>query len=253
MPQPQLTTWEELNQAMKEKAEKYLQELHYEKKHPISTLFEEEKTKMKVLPQEPFDVHRLSTTKLDKYGKVDWDGVRFSVPKGTSHELVVLKTYWDQVIVLNEQYEQISTFPRPYTFKEREIEWIAELELTQHKPKAVPYSWIYSQLPSAIQNYVDVVDLHQRKKRVGWLIKWLKAGYTVDNVNTAIQHTSVYQQDQEGILYHKLYSLTCPQVDTEALPESYTPSEVKDYDPDLHAYDQLSKGGVLDEYSLSHS
>lgn len=47
-----------------------------------------------------------------------------------------------------------------------------------------------------------------------------------------------------NVFYHKLYSLSCPLVDTESLPESYTPEEVKDYDPDLLACDQLSKGGV---------
>ncbi len=43
VPFPTLTTWEDINEQMKEKAEKYLQEMHYEKKQTIHALFEEEK------------------------------------------------------------------------------------------------------------------------------------------------------------------------------------------------------------------
>ncbi len=253
VPLPRLTTWEAINHLMKEKAEQYLLQPHYEKKQAIGMLFEEEKQKMLILPGEPFDVYRLSTAVLDKYGKVDFDGKRFTIPKGSYNETVLLKTYWDEVQVLNEQYELIGSFPRPYTFKDRAIDWIAELECIQHKPKAVPYSWIYSQLPSSLQAYLAVADLVRRKKRIGWFIKWLNAGHTVKTINQAIEHTSSYQHDQEGILYHTLYRLDSPHVDTDALPESYTPEAVRHYDPDLNAYDQLAKRGVVHELSLSHS
>lgn len=45
----------------------YLQEIHYEKKQPIHTLFEEEKAKLLYLPNEPFEVYRLDSAVLDKY------------------------------------------------------------------------------------------------------------------------------------------------------------------------------------------
>ncbi|MCF8011052.1 MAG: IS21 family transposase [Clostridiales bacterium] len=244
VPLPQLTSWESINKQMKEKAEKYLQQKHYEKQQPIGILFEEEKKKMKLLPREPFDVYRLSNAILDKYGKVKWDGQHFSIPRGSRHENVLLKVYWDQVQVLNEQHEQIGSFPRPYTFKEREIDWMAELELIRIKPKAVPYSWVYSQLSKALQTYINISDLSKRKKRISWLIKWFETGYSMENINQAIENTSIYQQDQEGIICHALYQLANPQVSTNTLPENYTPEEVKNYDPDLSAYDQLSKRGV---------
>src|SRR5690606_12064152 len=50
VPLPRLTTWEAINHLMKEKAEQYLLQPHYEKKQAIGTLFEEEKQKMLVLP-----------------------------------------------------------------------------------------------------------------------------------------------------------------------------------------------------------
>lgn len=245
VPLPKLTSWEDINKQMKRKAEQYLQQTHYEKKQPIRILFEEEKKMMKTLPKEPFEVFRLFNATLDKYGKVDWDGQKFMVPRGRNHEHVLLKTYWDEVIVMNEQFETIGSFPRPYTFREREIDWVAELKLIHRKPKAVPYSWIYSQLPQTVRAYVSESDLSRRKKRLSWLIKWLEAGYCIDHIDQALTKTSVFQLDQESVIFHHLYRLTNPPLDLDALPESYTPEEVRHYDPDLQAYDELTKREVV--------
>lgn len=245
VPLPTLTSWEDMNKQMKARAETYLQQIHYEKKQPIMALFEEEKRKMRTLPQTPFEIFRVHNETLDKYGKVDWDGRRFHVPKGKRHEPVLLKTYWDKVVVLNAQYEVLDAFPRPYTFKEREIDWVAELQLTYHKPKAVPYSWVYSQLPKAIQAYVNVSDLSKRKKRIGWLMKWLETGYTIDDIDQALSQISVYQLDQESVIFHTLYRLASPPAIQDELTESYTPEEVRHYEPDLHAYDKLAQREVL--------
>jgi len=69
--------------------------------------------------------------------------------------------------------------------------------------------------------------------RIGWVIKWIDGGYTIEQIAQAIERTSVYQQDQEGIIYHTLYQITHPVFAIEALEEYYTPTIVKDYDPDL--------------------
>lgn len=245
VPLPTLTSWENMNKQMKERAEAYLQKIHYEKKLPVHTLFEEEKRKMKTLPQTPFEIFRLFNETLDKYGKVNWDGQRIRIPKGKQHEPVLLKTYWDKVVVLNAQYEVLDTFPRPYSFKERGIDWVAELQLTHHKPKAVPYSWIYSQLPKVIQAYINVSELSKRKKRIGWLMKWLVAGYTIGDIDQALSQISVYQLDQESIIFHTLYRLASPPSIQDVLTESYTPEEVRHYEPDLHAYDKLAQREVV--------
>ena len=244
VPLPTLTTWEDINEQMKEKAEKYLQEIHYEKKQPIHALFEEEKAKLLYLPNEPFEVYRLDASVLDKYGRVEFEGQRYPIVKGRLNESVLLKIHWDEVEVLNQNYEKIGVFSRPYSFKEQAIDWKAELELIHKKPKAVTYAWIYSQLPPLIQGYVGLLDLNKRKSRIGLLIKWINGGYTVDQISQAIDRTSVYQQDQEGVLYHALYQISHPVSSMEALEEYYTPTELKDYDPDLEVYDQLSKEGV---------
>lgn len=245
VPLPTLTTWEDINEQMKTKAEKYLQEIHYEKKQPIHALFAEEKAKLLYLPKEPFEAYRLDSSMLDKYGRVEFEGQRYSIAKGRQNESVLLKIHWDEVEVLGQNYEKLGAFSRPYSFKEQAIDWKMELELIHKKPRAVTYAWIYSQLPSSLQSYVNMPDLNKRKSRIGWLIKWINGGYTVDQISQAIDRTSVYQQDQEGVLYHALYQISHPVLSMEALEECYTPTELKDYDPDLGVYDRLAKEGAF--------
>ncbi|MFD2117637.1 IS21 family transposase [Paenibacillus yanchengensis] len=246
VPMPTLTLWEDLNKQMKAKAEQYMQEIHYEKKQPIHILFEEEKAKLLSLPSEPFEVYRLEAAVLDKYGRVPFEGQKYPMAKGSLNEAVLLKIYWDEVEVLNQDYERLGTFSRPYSLKEQAIDWAAELTVIHKKPKAVTYAWIYSQLPLSLQNYVSIAEPNKRKLRIGWLVKWLRSGYSMDHISEAVDRTSVYQQDQEGVLYHALYQVSHPVASMEVLTEHYTPVDVKDYDPDLEAYDQLSKGvGVI--------
>jgi hypothetical protein len=244
VPLPTLTSWKEINEEMKEKAERYLQETHYEKKQPIRDLFEEEKAKMLYLPNEPFEVYRLNASVLDKYGRVEFEGRKYPIAKGRLNESVLLKIHWDEIEVLDQNYEKLGAFSRPYSFKEQEIDWKTELEQIQKKPKAVTYSWIYSQLPSSVQSYVNISDLNKRKSRIGWVIKWLNGGYTVDLISQVIEKTSIYQLDQEGVLYHALYRISHPDSSVETLEEHYTPKELKNYNPDLAVYDRLSKEGV---------
>lgn len=245
VPLPTLTTWDEVNEQMKERAEKYLQEMHYEKRKSIHDLFEEEKAKLLYLPSKPFDVYRIESSVLDKYGRVAFEGEKYPVARGRSNESVLLKIHWDYVEVVDQDYNILGEFMRPYSFKEHAIDWKAELELIYRKPKATTYAWIYSQLPPSVQTYVNISDLNKRKSRIGWLIKWIDGGYTVDQISQAIERTSVYQHDQEGVLYHSLYQITHPVAAMEALDEDYTPTIFKDYDPDLDVYDKLSKEGVI--------
>ncbi|MBP2898912.1 IS21 family transposase [Escherichia coli] len=244
VPMPTLTTWEDLNGQMKNKAEQYLQDSHYEKKQPIHALFAEEKAKLLRLPNEPFEVYRLEAAVLDKYGRAAFEGQKYALAKGSLHEAVLLKIYWDEVEVLGQDYKRLGSFSRPYSFKEQAIDWISELTVIHKKPKAVTYAWIYSQLPSSLQSYVSIAEMNKRKSRIGWLIKWLSSDHSIDQIAQAVHRTSVYQHDQEGIMYHALYQVSHPMASMEILEEHYTPMDVKDYDPDLEVYDQLSKREV---------
>jgi len=245
VPTPELLSFEKINEEMHRKAQEYLKEIHYEKKRPVEDLWLEEKPKMLPLPRENFEVFKLEAATLDNYGKVLFEKEHFHLPKGKRKERVLLKIYWDEVKVLNQNYELIGSFPRPYVMKEREIKWAEGLEVIYHKPKAATYAWIYSVLPAEIKSYLAVEDLTQRKKRIGYLLKWISEGYDIMQINLALEETSVHLHNQEGVMYHALYQLKHPELTLESLTEDYTPAAVRGYEPDLDVYNQLSNGGDL--------
>lgn len=245
VPEPILITWEDLNRQMKAKAEEYLLEMHYTKKQPIHALFAEEKQKLLYLPNESFDVYRLETAILDKYGRVEFEGQHHILIKGKIREAVLLKIHWDEVVVLNQEYEPLGAFSRHYSLKTQEIDWKAQLAIVHKKPKAMTYAWIYAQLPQSIQEYVHIEDLSRRKKRIRWLMKWLDGGYSIDHLAQALKNTSIYQLDQEGVIYHRLYQMTHPTLEIESLAENYTPEALRGYDPDLDVYNTLAKPEVV--------
>ncbi|WP_167751509.1 IS21 family transposase [Lentibacillus salicampi] len=244
VPIPVMTSWKQINQQMKHKAEKAMEQEHYKHKQPIRSLWEEERTKLLELPRDPFEVVQLETAKLDKYGKVHIDQERLSVPGGGAQQLVSLKVYWDRVEVMNEAHEAIAVLPRPFSLKQQDIDWIQELEQVKNKPRAIPYTMVYSALPETLRRYLDV-DLPHRRKRMKNLLQWLNDGYRTEQVAEAVSHISSDFWDEAGVIYQELYRTIYPKTAgyLEDLEESYTPSSVRDYEPELGAYDNLIEMG----------
>jgi len=242
VPIPVMTSWEQLNQHMYQKAEKAMEQEHYKHKRSIRSLWEEEREKLLQLPTEPFEVVQLGTANLDKYGSVHIDQERLSVPGGSAKQLVSLKMYWDHVEVLNEAYKTIAVLPRPFSLKQQELNWIQELEQLKNKPRAVPYTIVYSALSETLRRYLDISDLPDRSRRMKNLIKWLRDGYDIDQITKALSHIATYLWDEDGMVYQELYRTIHPE-QLEYLEETYTPSDVRDYEPALEAYDALTSKG----------
>lgn len=241
VPIPVMTSWDQINQEMKQKAEEAMDQKHYKHNQSVRSLWEEEQTKLLELPRDSFEVVCFETTKLDKYGKVHLDRERLQVPGGSAQQLVSLKIYWDRLEVLNKTYETLATIPRPFSLKQQEIDWMQELKQVLHKPKAVPYTVVYSALSETLKRYLSVTDLSHRKRRMGCLIQWLSDGYHVDQITIALDHVSPGLWGEEGLVYQELYRTIRPEA-SDYLEETYTPSHVRGYEPALDAYNALMGG-----------
>ncbi|TFJ90234.1 IS21 family transposase, partial [Lentibacillus salicampi] len=241
VPVPVMTSWEQMNQLMKQKAEKAMEYEHYKHKQSVRSLWEEEQPKLLQLPRDPFEVVHLETARLDKYGNLHRDKERLSVPEGGAGQLVSLKVYWDQMEVLDEANEHLVTLPRSSSLNLQEFDWIQELRQVKHKPRAIPYTLAYTALPETLREYLDVADLPHRKQRIGSLLQWLHDGYPIDQISGAVAHISSDHWDEAGVIYQELYRTMHPEIATqlESLEESYTPSSVRDYEPELEVYDNL--------------
>lgn len=247
VPIPEMTSWEQLNEVMKGKAEAYMKENHYDKKQPIQALWQEEGQNLLFLPHEPFEVVTLKGATLDKYGRFRWDRHFYTVPQGYAHDDVIIKIYWDRLVALRSDYQPMGEFPRPYTFKERGIEWQNELKGAAKKPKALEYTWVYGLLPKTIQVFLNQTEMAMRRSRIYQVIQWLKDGYSMDQISRAVEETSVELWDQDGNIYQSLYRQAHPAFSFDTVSEGYTPEVLKGYDPDLEAYDQLvTNRGVIE-------
>ncbi|GGJ81447.1 transposase [Anoxybacillus voinovskiensis] len=243
VPHPVMTSWEQINEVMKQKAEKEMGVLHYEKKRSVQELWEEEKQKLLFLPNEPFEAMYVKSTSLDKYGRLRLDDASFSVAGGVAKQSVWMKVFWDRIEVFDTEYRMMEILPRPYTFQEKEMDWRRELELLRNKPKAIPYTMVFHALPESVQHYLIQADLPKRKGRVSRITGWLKEGYTMEQIAQAISETSAHLLDEEGVLYQALYRQEHPVWSAESLPEPYTPDAFKGYDPDLESYNLLMDRG----------
>ena len=88
------------------------------------------------------------------------------------------------------------------------------------------------------------VDMSKRKERISRITRWLKEGYTIEQIAQAIAETSVHLLDEEGVLYQALYRQEHPISTLESLPETHTPESFKGYDPDLESYNALIERGA---------
>lgn len=245
VPLPVMTSWDQINQHMRQKAEEALENRHYQHNQPIKTLWETERNKLLHLPQEPFEVVQFEAAVLDKYGRARFDQTFLAVPGGTGQQRVALKVYWDRLEVMDEAYQTLGIIPRSYSLKQQKIDWVQELKQVKDKPRALPYTMVYSALPEPLQRYLEGTDLPQRKKRMNQLIKWLHDDCSIDRLAQAIRNTSSHLWNEEGVIYQELYRLMQPDT-FESLPEPYTPDEIRRYDPCLEAYDALMEEGWQD-------
>lgn len=241
VPIPVMTSWEQMNQLMHQKAEEAMDYEHYKHKQSVRSLWEEEQTKLLQLPRDPFEVVHLETARLDKYGNLHRDNERLSVPDGGANQPVSLKVYWDRLEVMDGANETLAVLLQPSSLKQQPFDWIRELEQVKHKPRAIPYTLVYSALPETLQQYLDVADLPHRKQRMGSLLQWLHDGYTINQTAEAVAHINSDLWNEAGVIYQALYRTVHAETAArfESLEETYTPSSVRDYEPELEAYDNL--------------
>ncbi len=252
VPIPQLKDLESFNTQLLKTAEEDLHRTHYEKDQEIADLWAQEREKLLVLPEAPFEVFRLLTATVDKYSRIRFEGQTHDVPRATPSQRVILKVYWDKIQVQDQDYETLATLTRHYSNKETPIDWVAHMELFQRKPRALEYSSFAAYLPPAVKKFLLEQEGAQRKQRIGLVCELLKGGYLLEQIGMAVAAAvkDGIAHDAGGVR-HLLYRQT-HQHRPEQMPESYTPACIVGYAPDMSVYDRLTrKGGGPDDLKLA--
>ena len=236
VPIPQFTDFETFTNELDQRAALDAQRPHYYKEGTIEELFSEERSKFLQLPDEPYEVFKVSSMVLNKYSEVVIDHKAYKVFNGVPNQSVLLKIYWNEVKVLTEDHQLLETLPRPYTFKPQEIKWLEVFRNYANKPKTYQYSQFRKMLPECINNYLTENESLQ-KERLKSIYHWL-SHYEMKDLCEVIsgrkgQETPFILSQRLAVLHSKT-----PVLITD---DPYTPKSLQNQTQDLSVYDALMK------------
>lgn len=244
VPMPVVENLQELQTLLEQKANEDLDRPHYNKQVFIRELWEQERPKLLKLPTVPYDVVRLDFVKVNKYGEVKLDGQSVPVTQVKPGDTLLLKIRWNEAEVIDAAHNKITTVPRPYMNQAIPLDWKHYLHVFRCKPRSLPYSAIFKQLPKSVQSWIlQAQQGDLRRSRVSWVLRMLDM-YQMDEIARVLQ-SPVEDTTQ---LEHSLYRMRHPEMPYEPLKESHTPPGLVGMEPDMSKYDQLHRKVVrLDE------
>ncbi|MED1873446.1 hypothetical protein HN020_14745 [Brevibacillus borstelensis] len=182
VPIPIYESHEQLVTYFAEQARRDHERQHYAQNRCIADLWEDDRRKLLTLPEHEFEAFRLGTAVVNKYGEIRVD--ERTVPllgAATPGSEVLIQTFWDRLVILNGQHEQIREVPRPYTGRTVDIPWSQVCAGWLRKPRSVTHSQFLCMLPEILQAYVTVKDLTERKDRLQAMSHWCDI-YTIEQI-----------------------------------------------------------------------
>ncbi len=243
VPIPILESQEKLAEELDSLAQKDMDRPHYAKGTAIEDLWTEEKDKLNKLPDNDFQVFRLDSAQVNKYGEVTIDKMSIKVFNSRPGNEVLLRLWWDRLEVLDQHYKVLTSIPRPYTGKVYDIPWVDVFKGFQRKPRSVRHSQFTRMLPAVLQEYILIEDVDDRKERISAFVNWCSV-YSLNDISEAIGRL----KDSANVsMVTSLLPLISenPRTVKSGFNEEYTPSAVKGTVPDLARYSSLTKGGEI--------
>ncbi|MEW5816050.1 MAG: hypothetical protein AB1798_11740, partial [Spirochaetota bacterium] len=105
------------------------------------------------------------------------------------------------------------------------------------------YSSYLKYLPSALKEFFLNREGSLRRQRIELVSELLRLGYTIDQVNAAVEAaTGDGIEHDAGSVRHLLYRQTHGNA-PEEIPDQYTPACIVGYTPDISVYDRLLRNG----------
>ncbi|MBT9141352.1 MAG: hypothetical protein DDT30_01944 [Dehalococcoidia bacterium] len=248
IPYPEASDFAALTLELYQRAIEDLKRPHYAKGTQMAQLWAEEQKALLPLPREPFEPVVFKTIRVNKYSKVKVDSESYDLPGAKVGELILAKLWWDKVELLDHNQLCLATFPRPYTLKSKPIDWKGHFAIFVQKPKGARNSSLYRFLPPAVHNYLEA-DIEAYRDRLKFIDTLLNEDYAMDFIAEALEKAGGSKITDQAIIWHLLYQLSNQDASLGSLDDTYSPSSVKHYLPEVEEYDRLmpkSKGGEKD-------
>lgn len=242
VPIPIFESFEKLEGELDERIQLDMNRAHYQKGIKIKELWDEEKMSLKKLPPNPYEVYRLESKFVNKYGEVKVDKLPIKVFGAKPGNYLPVKIMWDKIEVLDNEYKLLISVPRPYTNKTHEIPWQEVFKGYLRKPRSVTHSQFTKMLPKALREYLCIEDIVVRKERIEACINWANI-YKITEISECI--SKLQNNSSVSAITTMLHTLNGHTSSYKCeLTENYTPKEIKDAETNLEKYNILSKAGV---------
>jgi len=231
---------EELNRELALRLQEDMNRVHYLKKVPIATLWEDDRKALLELPTTEFEVFRPMTAVANQLCEIKVQDQIYHVPRAIPRQRLFLKLHWDRIEVYDAHGEQrLGQLPRQYAFKADHVDWVAELRLLAGKPRAVERATYIKALPEALRSFILDVAVKYRRARIKALVTLFEAGYSLqeveETVSTGLRYGVADAANLKAIAGHRAASYK-----RAALAEPHTPEQLRGWRPDLTRYNLLA-------------
>jgi len=143
--------------------------LHYKHETPQIELFEQEKESMFKVSQSIFDTARYEKRRVNKYAHITFSHCSYSVSPRYVSEYVWLKIMATEIIILTQDYSEITRHKRSFDKGKTFTHWADFIEVVLQRPKALKYSSFYKTLPDSWNTYAETLDKPQLKSALSFL------------------------------------------------------------------------------------
>jgi len=245
LPYPEAKDFETLTLELHQQAIEDLERPHYAKGTKMAVLWAEEQKALLPLPREPFEAVEFKNVRVNKFGKVKVAAESYELPNERVGSSVLAKIWWDKIELLDHNQQCLATFPRPYTLKPKPIDWKGHFTIFIRKPKGARNSSLYRFLPPAVLSYLEADPVHYRN-RLKFVYALLEEGYAIDSIAQVLATATETQVKDQALIWHLIYQLGSQESLSAAIDDEHSPLSVRQYLPQIEAYDQLmpqAKGG----------
>lgn len=213
---------------------------HYVHGDLICELWEDDIKHLLTLPEYDYEVFRYESFKIDKYGSIKIDRVKYGISPEMRNEVVQAKIYFDRIEVYHDHH-LLKEFRRSYEKNGSVSDWKDYLPALIKKPGAAEHTRFFNQMPKLWQEYLVSVTGRERKSAL-MLLSEIVADGNDALCDEALELACEYGLPDSDSIRQCYMLISKPESHPQPLIlDAVTPP--LNYCPDLTVYDRLT-GGV---------
>ena len=239
VPIPTIISFDEFNDHLFDWCEKDAERPHYQRGVTIQSLWEDEKPKLLMLPEVPYNVFSYESLRVSKTGFVCIDTNKYGLSPELHDETVQAKIFYDKIEFYHD-HALVALYRRCYGKNEELMDWTQYVRTLCRKPGAAEHTRFFSAMPLPWQSYLSQTRGQERRSALQLLDDIVRDGnaeFCVD-ILTLAQQNGRSDVDSVKQCYYSL------------LKEGKTPEPLDllsqvptlNYNPDISVYDGLTGG-----------